>query len=118
MKILTGLSHEKNGGYSMALFGRPRIQSPKRGEHVVYVDCHIILAIVEPISGKGYIFSDIDLTAINPELFRIPTFTESKMRSYARKLARDFVKKRCWNIGLGDEYIQNNHWHGFYFQVV
>ncbi len=113
MKIKTNLIHEKEGGYTMALFGKPRVNLQTVAGSRVYVHCHLIAATqVRTVTYKfEYVYADL------------PKGTIKRMQAYAKKLAQDHVAKKGWKIKktekmFSDEpYVVCGNWCGFHFGV-
>ena len=108
MKIKTGLQYEKDGGYSLALFGVPSIRSMGKGVFLIYVDCHVVAA--KPVKSMykfETIWTDLSVQTLD------------KMRHYAKKLAQAHIKKRGWKIKAGQAYYtQSNLFFGFHFEII
>ena len=108
MKIKIDLQHERDGGYSLALFGIPSIRNMGKGVFLIYVDCHVVAA--EPINLM-YKFK-----TIWPKL---SIQTRDKMCAYAKKLAQAHINKRGWKIKFGKaDYTQSNVFFGFHFTII
>lgn len=113
MKIKTNLPHEINGGYTLALFGKPRIKIQKAAGHLIYVDCQIIIAQREEL--------DYNFSRFNGYL-KLSKSTLSSMLGYARKLAQSHITQKKWCLKKTTrfgkaEYIQNKAFSGFYFEI-
>lgn len=113
MKIKTNLPHEINGGYTLALFGKPRIKMQKAAGHLIYVDCQIIIAQREKFH---YNFSRFN------GYLKLSKSTLSSMIGYARKLAQSHIGQKKWSLknktNFGEEtFIQNRAFCGFYFEI-
>ena len=107
--------HEKNCGYSMALFGEPRKSFTKKTRALIYVDCHI-LAIK---TKEGIPVPYLNNNNLKMRVADLSNYTIRKMRSYARKLAEDSIKKTGWKVSFNHKgYIQNEFFMGFCFKVI
>lgn len=107
MRIRTDLPHEKSGGHTIVLFGKPRIKYQSHAGHMVYIDCHVITA--KYLKHVIYDFKNEPLT--------LSEKTIARMRTYAKKLAQAHINKKGWKVKSGSQYIQNANWYGFYFKV-
>lgn len=113
MKIKTNLPHEINGGYTLALFGKPRIKMQKAAGHLIYVDCHIITAVKKE---HGFMFI---------RTYEMPKLSKSTLQSmlgYARKLAQSHITQKKWCLKKTTrfgkvEFIRNKVFSGFYFEI-
>jgi len=115
MKIKTGLPHEKNGGYTLVLFGKPRIKRQTRAGHLVYVDCHILTAT--KLGHGSYLFEQISTN--------LSLSIQKRMKDFAKKLAKEHLKGRS-NLYkkptkkrplMSPLFIQSTNWSGFYFST-
>lgn len=113
MKIKTSLPHEKNGGYTLALFGKPRIKVQKAAGHLIYVDCKIITAEREKVGSNFFLFYGN---------LKLSKSTLSSMIGYARKLAQSHIGQRKWYLKKTTKFgkvtfIQNRAFSGFIFEI-
>ncbi len=109
MKITTNSPHEKNGGHTLALFGKPRIRRMKYPGNLIYVDCHIIVA--------NKIKETIFYTFVETQTIELPKNMITKMCAHARKLAIEHIAKKGWSLKKSHKYRRGHLWNGFTFEA-